>query len=802
MKYSFLLFFLFSCNLFSQDPTCYHYDQGTTREKNIRPYDLVLELKLKEKEGKVEGRANYKFLQLRKEVDSFFFDAIQFQVQKISINNEEVRFRTDSAGITVYLPKNRPDTNHMVIDYHCYPTRGIYFLNWNNPDTNAYRQIWTQGQGVDNRHYIPGIDDVANLLRMTMKVTFNDKYPVVSNGKLISTIQNKDKTKTWTYKLDHQHALYLAMIAAGDYKFKNQKSKGGIVLEQYYYHDKPEYFEPTYQHSEVMMDWFEDEIMVRYPWGKIYRNVPTQDFLYGAMENTSSTIFADYMHQDWRGQQERGYLAVNAHELAHQWFGDLITERSGPHHWLHESYATHYSKKFLHFLKGEDMFDWIRKGELEASFGAGRANSLPVAHTASGSSRHYPKGSFVLDMLRNELGNDHYRKSIARYLNRFYHQNVETSDLVASIYEATGRNVKWFFDQWIHRGGEPVIDFNYTISGKNLKATTQQIHNMDATVGNFKLPMKLSIYYVNGTIQHVPVTIKNNMDTFSVPLEQNAGVHFVLLDENMQFLRKIKYSYDTKTLLAIAEKSQTTFGRLEAIEQLEDVAWTEKNKTLVNVYHKETSSLVKNEIAEQVAKSNGDEFAKDILMQSLTDGQVQIRRTAIKSVHFNDETLKKMLIDRLNDSSYVNVENAVNKLIELYPTEKMTWLKSIENQTGIMNNLTYLYHSNVLADSSLKEKHPMSKDKLKFLASQSNEFRSRVPAITFLMENDIMDLDITKSMIQGALYFHPGIRGNSIEFLKKIKTKQPKMYEEAISNYPFAEPNMTLKKLESLISTK
>lgn len=802
MKYSFLLFFLFSCNLFSQDPTCYHYDQGTTREKNIRPYDLVLELKLKEKEGKVEGRANYKFLQLRKEVDSFFFDAIQFQVQKISINNEEVRFRTDSAGITVYLPKNRPDTNHMVIDYHCYPTRGIYFLNWNNPDTNAYRQIWTQGQGVDNRHYIPGIDDVANLLRMTMKVTFNDKYPVVSNGKLISTIQNKDKTKTWTYKLDHQHALYLAMIAAGDYKFKNQKSKGGIVLEQYYYHDKPEYFEPTYQHSEVMMDWFEDEIMVRYPWGKIYRNVPTQDFLYGAMENTSSTIFADYMHQDWRGQQERGYLAVNAHELAHQWFGDLITERSGPHHWLHESYATHYSKKFLHFLKGEDMFDWIRKGELEASFGAGRANSLPVAHTASGSSRHYPKGSFVLDMLRNELGNDHYRKSIALYLNRFYHQNVETSDLVASIYEATGRNVKWFFDQWIHRGGEPVIDFNYTISGKNLKATTQQIHNMDATVGNFKLPMKLSIYYVNGTIQHVPVTIKNNMDTFSVPLEQNAGVHFVLLDENMQFLRKIKYSYDTKTLLAIAEKSQTTFGRLEAIEKLEDVAWTEKNKTLVNVYHKETSSLVKNEIAEQVAKSNGDEFAKDILMQSLTDGQVQIRRNAIKSVHFNDETLKKMLIDRLNDSSYVNVENAVNKLIELYPTEKMTWLQSIENQTGIMNNLTYLYHSNILADSTLKEKHPISKDKLKFLASQSNEFRSRVPAITFLMENDIMDLDITKSMIQGALYFHPGIRGNSIEFLKKIKTKQPKMYEEAIGNYPFAEPNMTLKKLESLINTK
>jgi aminopeptidase N len=792
----------FLVQLSAQEPTCYHYDQGTTREKNIKPYDLVLEVRLKEKEGKVEGKANYKFAYLRKEIDSFFFDAIKFNVNSITINKETVQFRTDSAGITVFLPKSRPDTNSMVIDYSCHPQRGMYFLNWNNPDTKAYRQIWTQGQGIDNRHYIPGIDDVANLLRMTTKVTFNDQYPVVSNGNLISTVQNTDKTKTWTYKLDQPHALYLAMIAAGDYKFKNQKSNGGITLEQYYYHDKPEYFEPTYQHSEVMMDWFENEIMVRYPWGKIYRNVPTQDFLYGAMENTSSTIFADYMHQDWRGQQERGYLAVNAHELAHQWFGDLITERSTPHHWLHESYATHYSKKFLHYLKGNDMFDWIRKGELEASFGAGRSNSLPVAHTASGSSRHYPKGSFVLDMLRDELGNENYRKSIAHYLKKFYHQNVETNDLVASIYEATGRNVKWFFDQWIHRGGEPVIDINYSIKGKNLKATTHQIHTMDATVGSFRLPMQLSIYYVNGTIQHTPVTLKNNMDTFSIPLEQNAGVSFVLLDENMQFLRKLSYTYNTKTLLSIAEKSQTTFGRLEAIEKLRNIDWAEKNKTLLNVYHKEKSDLVKNEITEQVAKSNGDEYAKDILMHSLTDAHVQIRRNAIKSIHFNDETIKNLLLDRLNDSSYVNVENAVIKLIELYPSEKMTWLKAIENQTGIMNNLTYLYHSTILADSNLKEMHPKSKDKLKFLASQSNEFRSRVPAITFLMEHDIMDLDITKSMIQGALYFHPGIRGNSIEFLKKIKSTQPKIYEEAIKDYPFAEPNMTLKKLEAQINSK
>lgn len=794
-----LIFCALFLRVFSQEPTCYHYDLGTTREKNIKPFDLVLEVRLKEKEGRVEGKANYKFVYLRKEIDSFFFDAIKFQVYRITINNESVKYKTDSAGITIYLPKNRPDTNDLTIEYSCYPERGLYFLNWNNPNEKAYKQIWTQGQGIDNRHWIAGYDDVSNLLRMTTKVTFNDKYPVVSNGNLISTIQNNDQTKTWTYKLDHPHALYLTMIAAGDYKFKNQKSKGGITLEQYYYPDKPSYFEPTYQHSEVMMDWFEKEIMVDYPWGKIYRNVPTQDFLYGAMENTSSTIFADYMHQDARGQLERGYLAVNAHELAHQWFGDLITERSSPHHWLHESFASHYSKKFLQYLKGEDMYDWIRKGDLEASFGAGKSNSLPVAHTASGSSRHYPKGSFVLDMLRNELGNDNYRKSIALYLNRFYHQNVETNDLIASIYEATGRNVKWFFDQWVYRGGEPVISVKHKIKGKQLQVFTQQIHKQDATVTFFRLPMQVSIYYKNGTVQYAKTELRNEHDTFDIFLEQNTAVEMVLLDENMEFLRKISYDDNVDFNAMIALKSQKTLGRLEAIERLRAAKWNEKGKLYTQVYHNENSTLVKNEIMEQLAKSDVDEYAVDLFSHGLRDANVQVRRNAIKSVHFKNDNIKALLIERLNDSSYVNIENAVQKLIELYPEEKMTWLDAIKNTEGIMNNLTYLYNSQIVSDKNLLPLHSTSIEKLKYLASESGEYRSRVPAITFLMEKEIIDKEIAKSMIQGALYFHPGIKGNSIEFLKKIKEKQPKVYEEAVKEYPFTAPNKTLEKLKLLI---
>jgi aminopeptidase N len=796
MKYLFILISLFSTQIQAQEILCYHGDKGTTREKNILPTDLVLDVKLIEKEGKVEGKATYKFSYLRKEIDTVFFDAIKFNVSKITINGESIIFRADSAGITMVLPKVRKDSiNTLIIDYTCYPERGMYFLNWNNTDPKAYKQIWTQGQGVDNRHWIPGFDDVSNLLRMTTNITFSDKYPVVSNGNIVAAKLNPNKTKTWTYKMEYPHALYLTMIAAGDYKVKTQKSKGGITLEQYYYPDKENFWTATYQHSDSMMDWFENEIKIPYAWGKVYRNVPTQDFLFGAMENTTATIFADYMHQDSRGSLERAYLAVNAHELAHQWFGDLITERSTPHHWLHESFATHYSKKYIQSLKGSDEYDWLRKGERDAAFNAGKANSLPVAHTHSGSPRHYPKGSFVLEMLRDELGNENFRKSIAYYLTKYYHKNVETCDLISSIYEATGRDVHWFFDQWIYRGGEPEIDIKHKVKGKSLELITTQFHERDISVTTFRLPMTVSIYYKNGTKQYEQVTLNRDIDTFHIDLNQSLDVMMVLVDENMKFLRKVRYS-DANYYQLIAINASVPMAKLEAIERLKYTKWNEKKSTFQKVFTKEISPLIRKEILEQITTSDTDNVTVELLAKGLLDAHVQVRRQAIKSMYLPNNMLKSILIQRLNDSSYVNIETAVLKLIELYPSEKATWLTAIKNKTGIMNNLSLVFHTQIITDKNFESEKLNSLNSLKYLASESGENRSRVPAINVLMENKIVDIDVALSMIQGALYFHPGIRATSIEFLKKIKKDYSSIYDVAIKSYPFSAPNNTLEKLE------
>lgn len=793
MKYIALSFSIFIISTIgSQNEICHHADPyGHSREKNIRPLDLQLNVRLIEKEGRVDGKATYLFTYLRKEIDTVFFDGIEMEFKSIKVNGENIRFRKDSNGVTMFLPKNRPDTNLLEIIYTAWPLKGMYFLNWNNSDSKAYRQIWTQGQGIDNRHWIPGFDNAANLQTVTNKITFNENYPVVSNGNLISKTQNSDKTITWTYQINAPHALYLIMIAAGDYKMKTQKSKGGVQLDQYYYPDYEANFEATYQYSEPMMDWFEKEIGVDYPWGKIYRNVPTRDFLYGAMENTSSTIFADYMHQNWRCQLERAYLNVNAHELAHQWFGDLITERNMKHHWLHESFATHYSKKFVQSIKGNNEWDWIRKGELDAAFQAGKSNSLPVANGSSGSPRHYPKGSYVLDMLRKELGNENYRKSIKAYLLRHYHENVETQDLIAAIYETTGRNVDWFFDQWIFRGGEPNLSVNHKLNGSTLELSISQIHKKEPTVTAFRLPMNAVIYYKSGQKMIVTCSIENEQETFRYALDPKEEFDYIVLDENMEFLRKIEYAQGSNYDLHILRKNRNTLCQLEAIERLNKTTWDIKKKDYLNTFHREPSALIRREILQQLSLVSSDEIMEDIIHHGLTDNHHLVRRAAIASVNIQNAMLKDDLTKLVNDSSYINIEHAVTKLSTLYPSEENRWLSSLEGIDGINHNLSILYHSKALKkDGQIQVKAFQA---LKRIASESSEYRSRIPAMQVLMDQKLYDEEFVKNLIQGSFYFHPGIRNASISHLKQIKQENKILFQKVVSTYPFSSPRYTQK---------
>eukprot|EP01038_Epipyxis_sp_PR26KG_P020341 gene20341-28805_t len=235
------------------------------------------------------------------------------------------------------------------------PKQTLYFIG-----VGKGQQIWTQGQGKYTSNWLPSFDDVNEKVIFKISINYDKNFKVISNGEYkgrdskCNGIPNYNNS-TWNFEMKKPMSSYLMMLAIGDFDHQTQTSASGIPLEMYYQPKDAAKFDYTYKDSKTIFDFLEKEIGVKYPW-KIYRQIPVEDFLYAGMENTSSTLFAQDFVVDESGFNDRNYINVNAHELAHQWFGDMVTAKSGKHHWLQEGFATYYALLAERKIFGDDYF--------------------------------------------------------------------------------------------------------------------------------------------------------------------------------------------------------------------------------------------------------------------------------------------------------------------------------------------------------------------------------------------------------------------------------------------------------------
>lgn len=546
MKNYFIILFLAALCVqgFSQKEAAFNClivdHKGKLREQFVDFEKLNLNLKFDTKESMVYGTALYDFKALRTNVAQLFLDAPNILIKELSINEKELNFDYVAGGILLNFERNLNwETNYKLkIVYETLPQKGLYFVGWNDATGRARKQIWTQGQGIDNRHWIPGFDAVNDKLITELVVTFDKGYHVISNGKLKSKFDNfKNNTTTWNYAMEKPHSLYLVMLAIGKYDYRDYASNSKITTRQYYYPERKSAEKTTYIHTNKMMNWFESELGVPYQW-EIYKNVPVVNFMYGAMENTTATIYTDYYLQDEREALERPYVATNAHELAHHWFGDLVTEWSGTHHWLHESFATHYSKHFMKQVEAIDNFDWRRRKEQVSAIMASTINQLPIAHTEAGSARHYAKGSNVLDMLRYVVGEEEFKKTVTEYLKNNAFDMVDTHDFQMAFMKSVGMDLNWFFKQWVYKGGEPEYLVDYKTRFNKTIFTVEQVQEQNKLVGLFKMPIQFEVHYKDGSFDQTTEWISNQKDTVVVPNKGFKKIKYVLFDPNSHILKK------------------------------------------------------------------------------------------------------------------------------------------------------------------------------------------------------------------------------------------------------------------------
>jgi aminopeptidase N len=421
------------------------------------------EIKLDAVEKSVSGIANYYF-EVLQPIDTIAIDAQNMNFTAVKLNGTAVPFINTGKQIQFVYPFAK-GKNKIDLEYKTVPKQALYFIG--SQQTNDL-QIWTQGQGRYTSNWFPSFDDVNEKMIFNLSISYDSSYQVISNGQLVEkTIKNH--TTNWQYKMENPISSYLLMLAIGKYKIREARSRSGIPLELYIEEIDQDKWETSYQNSIQIFNFLEKQIGVKFPW-KVYKQVPVRDFLYAGMENTSATIFSRRYVVDSIGFQDRAYTNVDAHELAHQWFGDLITAKTGKHHWLQEGFATYYALLAEREIRGDDYFYGKLYETAQQIKYASRTDSIPILNEKASSLSFYQKGSWALFVLHESLGDKIFKKVIKNYLKRYAFQNVDTDDFFSEINKLSSFDTKTFSKVWLESSLFPTKEANdLLLKNKSMK---------------------------------------------------------------------------------------------------------------------------------------------------------------------------------------------------------------------------------------------------------------------------------------------------------------------------------------------
>lgn len=423
----------------------------------------------------IEGSVAYEFEVLQK-VDTFFLDAKNLELYAVLLNNKKVNYHNDGKHIIIRKRVKKNRNYRLKIKYKAAPKQTVYFIGWDSNGANGgpnnstlgegrsnkHSQIWTQGQGKYTSHWLPSFDDMREKVEFDMDITFNEGYKVIANGKLTG-IKELNGLKKWGFNMDKPMSSYLLAFAIAKYQEKRIKSDKGVPIGLYYYPGDSMLVEPTYRYTKEIFDFLEQEIDVPYPW-QDYNQIPVRDFLYAGMENTGTTIFSDRYLIDSIAFKDRNYVMVNAHEMAHQWFGNLVTEVNGSSHWLHEGFATYYALLAQKEVFGKTHYYWkLYESALQLQKESRENRGEALTNPKASSLTFYEKGAWALHSLRELVGERNFRQGIQEYLNEYKFKNASIDDFLLEMERVSQIDLSDFREQWLQSS-----DFPFTEAKRSL----------------------------------------------------------------------------------------------------------------------------------------------------------------------------------------------------------------------------------------------------------------------------------------------------------------------------------------------
>ncbi len=562
-----------SANFFA--PTDVGADRNYPPDRAVKVSHLALDLTPDFKQRTIQGQEVFQFKPNGKPVQELSLDAVDLTILSVTSTEEIQAWQSTTNKLIITFAASIPIDKEasVTIGYRAQPTSGIYFrtpeMGYKEGDTH----LFSQGEAIEARHWYPCFD--APNAKFTTEVTCRvpEGMTAVSNGRLVS--QEKDAATGLTafhWSQEQPHANYLVALAAGYFKILEDKHNHvplAYLTPPSEFNEAPAFFRDT----KDIMGFFESEIGIPYPWAK-YDQICLNDFVAGGMENTSETLLTDGELSTAAEENIIDGDSLISHEMAHQWFGDLVTCEDWSDIWLNESFATYYALLYDGHKNGRDSMLYGLYQNARQITGIANDTNAIVRRIYDNpmdmfSYLSYPKGAWVLHMLRSQLGEDLYRRCIKTYVERHQFGNVVTEDLRKVIEELSGRSYDQFFDQWLYHAHHPELEANYSWDEKTklAKVSLRQVQKVDQNVLLFNFPLTIRFKGKFGTVDR-PVAVSDQESVFYFPLE--SAPQMVRLDPDYTLLAKTTFNLPNDMLYAQLADRDDVIGRLLAVEQLKE----------------------------------------------------------------------------------------------------------------------------------------------------------------------------------------------------------------------------------------
>ncbi len=778
-----------------------NYKPAAKRDFDVLHTELDLSFDYDRQE--VIGKAELTITPYFYPADVLVLDAQDFEFNGIFFNQngsqEPITYTYDGQQLRLQLPRllTRKDTFQISLDYIAFPernagggseaisdTKGLYFIDPLDTVTGKPRMIWTQGETAHNSKWFPTIDSPNEKFTQLIKLTLPDTLVSISNGELVRQEKLEDGMRKDYWEMKLPHSAYLAAFAIGDFG-KVEESWEDVPLGYYVEKGYEKGAEKVFKNTPEMIGFFSELLGVRYPWAK-YDQVVVRDFVSGAMENTTVSIFMEELRLSERDAIDSEWDYIIAHELFHQWFGDYVTTESWANLTLNEAFANYSEFLWNEYKYGEDEAKLKLVAEMETYFSEAETKKEDLIRfdyedaEDMFDSHSYSKGGAILHMLREYLGKEAFYAALQEYLQTHAFSTVEVHDLRLAFERVSGQDLNWFFNQWFLDKGHPELNFGVDYSDPNNLLISVSQHQDLTETPLYQLPLQVS-WYEGKQRKSKEFMITKASQEFV--LSSDTPISLILIDEEKNLLAKKSIKMDAGQMLQQFRSSESGIARYEALDSL--AAWGAKEELMTILSEAlEDGFWAIRESALTILQGSPDwleespELSEKVVMMATHDERNSVRAGAIDvlSVYSPDEhfPLFKQLA---NDSSYLVAGSALMGLVNsTSPVEKSEAIESYAGESNfrmVIPVADYYLSDSVAGKGSwfMDKAEAMYGEGLYYFLGYFGEYFSRYPeegeeeAVKYLLK--IMQNDSKSFLRLGAFQALLGFSDNA-ETLKEI----------------------------------